>query len=158
MAIQMVAYYLIKEIILYIAKAISPELAMVIAIALSVYYFDVNSLNGFLQMFGTSADLISSVITQENKYDMEAIGKDRENFTQQYLDLTNPMKDLNESLFRSADGTALALITLDTVASINPVLPEVYYMYNTGKYDILYDQIEASNMYEQAYDFAVLSA
>jgi hypothetical protein len=68
------------------------------------------------------------------------------------------MKDLNESLFRSADGTALALITLDTVASINPVLPEVYYMYNTGKYDILYDQIEASNMYEQAYDFAVLSA
>ena len=158
MAIQMVAYYLIKEIILYIAKAISPELAMVIAIALSVYYFDVNSLNGMLQMFGTAADLISSVITQENKYDMEAIGKDSENFAQQYLDLTNPMKDLNESLFRSADGTALALITLDTVASINPVLPEVYYMYNTGKYDILYDQIEAGNMYEQAYDFAVLSA
>lgn len=158
MALQMVVYYLVKEIILYIAKAISPELAMIIAIALAVYFGDAESLNGLLQMFGTAADLISSVITQENKYDLEAIGKDRDNYAQQYLDLVNPIRDLNESIFRSADGAALALISIDTVASINPVLPEVYYMYNLGKYDLQFDQIDAGGMYEQAYSFEVLSA
>jgi hypothetical protein len=154
----MVIYYFVKEIILYIAKAISPELAMVIAIIVALYFGDVSSLNGLLQMFGTAADLISSVITQENRYDIEALGENQENFAQQYLDLINPVKDLNESLFRRADGTALSLTAVDTICSLNPVLPEVYLAYNTGKYDICYGQVEVGNMYVQAFDFEVLAA
>ena len=155
---QMVIYYFVKEIILYIAKAISPELAMVIALIVALYFGDVSSLNGMLQMFGTAADLISSVITQENRYDIEALGENQENFAQQYLDLVNPLKDLNESLFRRADGTALSLTAVDTICSLNPVLPEVYLAYNTGKYDICFGQVEVGNMYVQAFDFEVLAA
>ena len=158
LAVAMVTYYAVKEIILWVAKEYSPELAMILAVVYAVYFGDTKTLTGLLTMFGTAADFIGNIITQENRYDMEALGEREANYAEQYLESMNVLRDLQFDLFRNADGEALDLLSVDTTAEIRPMLPDTYIALNTEKFDFYYEQSNPANTYEQAYDFDVLSA
>jgi len=157
-AYSFVEYYIMKEIILAIASEFSPELAMILVLILSIYFYNPDaSFEAMAQLFGTTADLISSVVTQENEYEMSAINEEQASALKKVENSMEAMRDAYPDLLRSASGDALSLLNVSTRGNINPMFPEVYLQYHSSLYDIAQVQLDAGSLYETTYDYTVMS-
>ena len=157
MAKYVVKQMIIKAIIVYIAKEISPELAMIVAIMFGIYNF--NQLSGtagfsdIAQIFGETADLIGNVVGEYVEGENHLLQNTYEEILQEFEDSMNYLKTLRQEMGLDEDGGNFPEITHDTRGSISAMSPDAYYLTSiTNKYEIAFMDYDYDNKFTQIYD------
>ena len=166
-ALEQMAQYVIKQmfikaIIVYIAKEISPELAMLVAIMFGIYNF--NQLSGtagfsdIAQIFGETADLIGNVFGVYIEGENHLLQNTYEDILKQFEDSMNYLKTLRQEMGLDEDGDNFPEVSHDTRATITSTSPSVYYdMTVTNKYEIAFMDYDYDNKFTQIFDIPQLA-
>lgn len=133
-AVKVLVNLLIKEVVVYIAEEISPELALIVGIALSYEYgggkeLDYSAFGDLALLFGNTADIIGSVVSTVNESNLEAIQEESQRLLEEYTDTMDSLQEIKEDLFYRPDNSVISVLDMDVRGSINPMLPNVYYDY-----------------------------
>lgn len=148
---------IIKEIVTAIAKDISPELALIVGAVLTYEYgigedVDFTKFNDLADVFAQTADLISSVVVTIAEGDFEAINEKQQAALEAYTESMDELKEVQESLFQTADGSAIDLATVSLRSTINPMAPGEYYKFYDNFHEIGLMDYDYANKYDSIYD------
>ena len=148
---------IIREIVMYIAKEISPELAMVVAIAYGVHSYnqlgDTTAFKDVAGLFGGTADLIGNVITVHVEGENHLLQNTYEEILKQFNDAMDYLKTLRQEMGLDEDGNTLELVATNTTGTIRAISPTAYFDMNVNsKYTIAFADYDFDNKFDQIYE------
>jgi hypothetical protein len=153
---------IIKAIIVYIAKKISPEFAMIVAIMFGIYNFNqlgnTATFSDVAGIFGETADLIGNVIGEYVEGENHLLNNAYEEILQEFNDAMNYLKTLRQEMGLDEDGENFPEISHKTSASIHILSPDAYYASTiTSKYEIALMDYDYDNKFTQIFDIPQLA-
>ena len=152
----MVKQMIIREIIMYIAKEFSPELAMIVAIAYGVSEY--NSLsstmfNDVAPVLGSTANLVGDVISVHVEGENHLLQNTYEDLLKTFNDAMDHLKTLRQEMGLDEDGNALPEIARDTRGNIRAISPTAYYdMSINGVYALAFVDYDYANKFDTIYE------
>jgi hypothetical protein len=124
----MITQMLIKEVIVYIASEISPELAFVVGVFLSWKYglakgMDFNALTfiDFAKLFAGFADILSTVVLVIVEQDLGAIEREKTEGLAKYNAGIEDISEIRKDLRLDANGEYIPWINESVRGTINPM-------------------------------------
>lgn len=154
--------FVVQQIITYVAKEISPELALVLSVVWAGYNSGIDfskpqfglDLQDITKLFADISDAIGRITTITVDKDLTELAKDKREFLNAHNDQMDALRELQESLLRDTDGSALSLLTQQTRGFISPLDPEYYYATTIEyKHDLQYIDYANSTKIDLIYSY-----
>jgi len=121
---------MIRKIVMVIAKEISPELAIIVAIVLTAQSMsgelDLSSFSDLAELFGQSADLISNIATTYIEDELGEIERDKTTALAMYNAGIDDLAQIRKDLRLDYKGDAINLTQESTRGTIQPKSPAEY--------------------------------
>ena len=156
MAKEMIYHMIVREIIIYVAKEISPELALVLAIAIGIHQFnslDTTAFKDVAGVFGGTADLIGNVVTVHVEGENHLLENTYQDILKSFNDAMDYLKTLKQEMGLGEDGETLPVIASNTTGTIRAISPTAYFdLMVNSKYALAFADYDYDNKFDQIYE------
>jgi len=161
-AIKVLINMLIKEVVVYIAKEISPELALVIGLVLTYQYgggkeLDYTAFGDIALAVGNTADLIGNVVSIVAQGELEDLKIKSEQLLEEYTDTMDSLKEIQEDLFYRADGSIISMLDIDVRAGMEPMMADTYFDYHGNFTALSFEDYDYDSKINAKFNMNILS-
>ena len=159
---QIVIHIVIKQIVVTIAKEVSPELAFAVAIFLGYQVSGGKTINfsdfsDVARLIDRTADLIANVVEVVMEDLHTKLDEDTKLLNEQYEAYLDEINKANEELNVSAN-ILPDLINTSLVGHISPMLPDEYIAFHTNRHLLAFEKFDQNNYFDSIFEIPEMVA